>query len=64
MTLPPPSGLGKVQRRTAWAMQLPTPASFMVVSWTTAEGTLPVPPMVNWTATRPLALGSRASAWL
>jgi hypothetical protein len=45
-------------------MQLPTAASFIVVSCTTAEGTLPVPPMVNCTATRPLALGSRASAWL
>ena len=64
MTLPPPSGLGKVQRLTDWAMQLPTAASLMVDSGTTAYGTLPVPPMVNWTATRPLALGSRASAWL
>ncbi len=64
MTLPPPSGFGKVQRRTACATQLPTAASFSVLSWTTADGTLPVPPMVNWIATRPLAFGSRASAWL
>jgi hypothetical protein len=28
----------------------------MVVSWTTAEGTLPVPPMVNWIATRPFSV--------
>ena len=57
MTEPPPSGLGKVQRRTAWAMQVPTAGSFMVLSCTTAEGTLPVPPIVNWIATRPLAFG-------
>ena len=64
MTLLPSGVRGKVQRRTAWVMQLPIWGLRIVLSWTTAEGTLPVPLIVNWMATRPLSEGSRARTWL
>src|SRR3569623_1416880 len=53
MTIPPPSGFGNSQRRTAWTVQFSTLALPIVEFWRTEALTRPAAAMVNWTMMRP-----------
>src|SRR3569623_689882 len=53
MTLPPPSGFGNSQRRTAWTVQFSTLALPVVEFWRTEALTRPAAAMVHWTMMRP-----------